>query len=392
MQGKELRFVRMKTLIRYSKGFWTKALLIYLLLQSAIACSDAPSDQQPEVPSNLDVQVTVATDDSGKVDVSATADKAKYFNIFFGDGASETPVLTNDGKASHTYSASGNYEVKVQAHTAISAFITKTEVISVTVKAVDPNEFTIPTQGATSPLTYDNMTLAWQDEFEGDAVNTNFWTFETGTGGGGWGNNELEYYRKENTSLKDGVLVITAKKESYGGANYTSSRMITNGKKAFKYGRIDIRAALPKGQGIWPALWMLGSSIGSVGWPACGEIDIMEQIGNPKTVYGTLHWDQGNNNHACTCDNNSYTLASGNLVDQFHVFSLIWTDTSVKWLVDGVQYRVIDTSPAAMSEFRENFFFIFNLAVGGAWPGNPDGSTVFPQRMFVDYIRVFQNN
>ena len=138
---------------------------------------------------------------------------------------------------------------------------------------------TIPQLGNTSPSSYPGMSLVWADEFDGSSLNQNFWSYETGNGTNGWGNNELQFYRTENTGIQDGCLVITAKKEPYGGKEYTSSRIITKNKKQFQYGRVDIRAALPKGQGIWPALWMLGANYDTVNWPACGEIDIMEMIG-----------------------------------------------------------------------------------------------------------------
>ncbi|MCB0587008.1 MAG: glycoside hydrolase family 16 protein [Phaeodactylibacter sp.] len=248
----------------------------------------------------------------------------------------------------------------------------------------------IPEDGYTSPASYPNMELIWQDEFEGTAVNSDFWTFELGTGNNGWGNNESQYYRKENTYLVDGNLVIEARKENFAGRAYTSSRMITKGNFDFKYGRVDIRAALPYGQGIWPALWMLGANISTVGWPACGEIDIMELIGHqPSTVHGTAHWSNAGQ-HAQF--GGSTTLSSGRFYDEFHVFSIEWDAQRIRWLLDGQEYHNIDITPADLSEFRNDFFFIFNVAVGGNWPGYPDGTTVFPQRMIVDYIRVFQDN
>lgn len=248
----------------------------------------------------------------------------------------------------------------------------------------------IPTTGATSPNSYPGMSLAWEDEFEGSQLNSANWSHESGTGDNGWGNNELQYYRPQNTSLQDGYLIITAKKESFGGKEYTSSRIITKDKKQFRYGRIDIRAALPKGQGMWPALWMLGSNFNTVGWPACGEIDIMEMIGGSgreKTVHGTVHW-QHDGSHAQF--GGDYTLSTGTLSEKFHVFSVIWDAKSIKWLIDNKEYHVIDTTPAQLDEFRRSFFFIFNVAVGGNWPGSPDGTTTFPQHMIVDYVRVFQ--
>ena len=250
--------------------------------------------------------------------------------------------------------------------------------------------FVIPTTGYSTPTSYSGMTLVWQDEFDGTALNTADWTFETGTATDGWGNHELEYYRPENTAVKDGFLVITAKKENFQSSAYTSSRIKTQDKKAFKYGRVDIRAVLPKGKGIWPALWMLGSNITTVDWPACGEIDIMEIIGGgsgDKTAYGTAHWDNAGQ-HASAGGNKQ--LSNGIFNDTFHVFSVVWTASSIKWYIDDVEYYVIDTTPAGMAAFQKDFFLLFNVAVGGDWPGSPDDTTRFPQRMIVDYVRVFQ--
>lgn len=253
------------------------------------------------------------------------------------------------------------------------------------------DESQIPTIGYTTPENYNAMHLVWRDEFEGDQLNSADWKHETG--GHGWGNNELQYYQEKNVTVRDGHLIITARQESVQGKGYTSSRIITQGKREFQYGRVDIRALLPKGQGIWPALWMLGYNIAAVDWPACGEIDIMEMIGGPgkdNTVHGTAHWDNGGS-HAMY--GNHRTLEGNKiLADEFHVFSVVWTPTAITWYLDDVQYNVMDTTPAALSEFQNKFYFIFNVAVGGNWPGSPDGTTTFPQQMIVDYIRVFQNN
>lgn len=253
-------------------------------------------------------------------------------------------------------------------------------------------EITIPTAGESSPKSYNGMKLVWEDEFEGTSLNSENWSHETGTGQNGWGNNELQYYRPQNTTLKDGFLVITARKESFQGRDYTSSRIMTKDKKQFRYGRIDIRAVLPKGQGMWPALWMLGSNFETVSWPACGEIDIMEMIGGAgreNTVHGTVHW-QHDGSHAEF--GGKYVLHSGTLADKFHVYSIIWDAQSIRWLIDNKEFHVIDTTPAQLDEFRRSFFFIFNVAVGGNWPGSPNATTIFPQHMVVDYIRVFQPN
>jgi len=214
------------------------------------------------------------------------------------------------------------------------------------------------------------------------------WKFEIGTGSSGWGNNELQYYRKENARIYEGNLVITAKEEAFNGRDYTSSRMITKGCYDFTYGRVDIRANLPTGQGIWPALWMLGDNISTVGWPSCGETDIMEIIGSaPNKLHGTIHWS---NNGDYASFGGDKTLSSGIFNDNFHVFSIEWDNTKIRWYLDGVEYHVVEITSAAMTEFHNKNFFIFNVAVGGNWPGSPNSTTVFPQRMIVDYIRVFQ--
>lgn len=360
-------------------------LLLLVLIGGFFLISSCGGDE-PKV-ANLQVSTTISEDGSGKVYVFAEADNAKYFKFYFGDVLDETPLEQEYKNASHTYELSGTYTITVQAHRSEKDFISKT--IDVDVSVFIP----IPTEGTTSPLTYDGMTLAWSDEFDGSAVDESKWVFEIGNNNG-WGNNELQYYRKENASILEGNLMIEAKSESFEGRNFTSTRMITKGKYDFKYGRVDIRAALPEGQGIWPALWMLGSNISTVGWPKCGEIDIMELIGGgsgrDNKIYGTAHWfdEVAGVDHASYGGN--YTLTSGIFKDKFHVFSITWDSSYIRWYIDGVKYHEILTTPAGLSEFQENFFLIFNVAVGGNWPGNPDGSTTFPQRMFVDYVRVFQ--
>lgn len=250
----------------------------------------------------------------------------------------------------------------------------------------------IPAKGFSTPATYANMKLLWADEFDGTSLNEKFWNYEIGNGNGGWGNNELQYYKKENTTVKDGYLIIQAKSESAGNQIYTSSRLTTQDKFNFKYGRVDIRAALPKGQGIWPALWMLGKNIPQVSWPKCGEIDIMEMIGGDasgrdNTTHGTAHWD---NSGQRAQYGGSTKLSSGIFNGEFHVFSIVWDAKKIVWYLDDKEFHVIDTTPAGLSEFQEEYFLLVNLAVGGDWPGKPDGTTVLPQYFVVDYIRVFQ--
>lgn len=227
-------------------------------------------------------------------------------------------------------------------------------------------------------------TLVWSDEFDSTVINTSNWTYDIG--GGGWGNNELENYtnRPANATVQNGALLIIAKAESYGGNNYTSARLKSQNLRTFAYGRVEARIKLPAGQGLWPAFWMLGNNIAQVGWPKCGEIDIMEHINTGASIYGTMHWD--NNGHVSSggstaCD-----------VRQYHIYSIEWDTASIRWLLDGSQYFAgnIANNINSTDEFHLPFFILLNMAVGGSWPGNPDGTTIFPDTMFVDYVRVYQ--
>ena len=365
-----------------------KSLIGVLLFLFVSACGEDKPTEELVPPSNLKVTVEVSKEGSGLVTFQASADNTNYYSYYFGEN-SEEPLVSNDGKATYTYSASGTFQVTVQAHATADVFVgVEKEVVVEVEDKSDPGD--IPTTGYTTPESYEGMDLVWQDEFNGNSLSSD-WTFEIGTGSNGWGNNELQYYRQENTEVRDGYLIITAKEESFQGQDYTSSRIITKDKQTFQYGRIDIRAALPKGQGIWPALWMLGSDFSIVGWPACGEIDIMEMIGGTgkdNTVHGTVHW-QHEGEYASY--GGHYTLASGVLADEFHVFSIVWDDASIVWYIDNIKYHEVAITDPELSEFRNDFFFIFNVAVGGNWPGSPDASTTFPQRMAVDYVRVFQD-
>ena len=240
--------------------------------------------------------------------------------------------------------------------------------------------------GYTTPTSYPGLSLVWADEFDGDLLSDD-WIYEVGNGNSGWGNNELQNYvaGTSNATVADGWLTIEARKN---GNNFTSARIKTQGSQSFQYGRVDIRARLPQGQGIWPALWMLGDNITTVGWPASGEIDIMELVGHePNKVHGTVHWeDQGSNANF----GGSRTLSSGIFADEFHVFTITWDSQRIRWFLDDIQYHVIDITGSELSEFHQKFYFIFNVAVGGNWPGSPDATTNFPQTMIVDYVRVFQ--
>ncbi len=242
----------------------------------------------------------------------------------------------------------------------------------------------VAADGPITPDTYPGMQLVWADEFNDPDINMSNWTFELG--GGGWGNNEWEVYTNSplNANISDGKLNIIATK-TYAG--YNSARMITKGKQEFTYGRIDIRAKMPYGQGIWPALWMLGGNISQVSWPSCGEIDIMEYLGHEVSkVHGTVHYNDGGHQYK----GGSYSLPSGpGFNDKFHVFTILWQENSIEWYCDYQKYYEVTNANIKFDAFKLPQFFIFNVAVGGNWPGYPDATTVFPQTMQVDYIRVF---
>jgi beta-glucanase (GH16 family) len=218
-------------------------------------------------------------------------------------------------------------------------------------------------------------------------------------GGGGWGNQELQTYtnRSDNATLRDGALVITARRERFTGADgiardYTSARVKTKDRFAQTYGKFEARLQVPRGQGIWPAFWMLGADIDAVGWPQCGEIDIMENIGRePTTVHGTMHGPGysgggGLGTSASSPDGKAFA-------DAFHVFAVEWEPGEVRWYLDGRQYfsRKSSNLPSGTRwVFDHDFFLLLNVAVGGAWPGNPDATTTFPQEMKVDYVRAYR--
>lgn len=238
--------------------------------------------------------------------------------------------------------------------------------------------------------------LVWSDEFAGPAgatADAAKWAYETGNGSGGWGNAELEYYRAQNGVLDgNGNLVITARQESYGGFNYTSARLKTQGKASWTYGHIESRIKIPFGQGMWPAFWLLGADIASVSWPGCGEVDVMENIGKePTKVHGTMHGPGYSGGAGPTA---TYTLpGAGKVADDFHVFAIEWEANVIRWYVDGTLYSTktpADIGTGNTWVFDKPAFILLNLAVGGSWPGSPDSTTSFPQTMIVDYVRVCQ--
>ncbi len=257
-------------------------------------------------------------------------------------------------------------------------------------------------QSATPPPSRAGWTLAWSDEFnapDNSPVDASKWVSESG--GNGWGNEELEYYttRPENAFQQGGNLVIKVIQEKYKGKDgvtrdYTSARLKTLGKFSQKYGRFEARIKVPQGQGIWPAFWMMGDDIGKVGWPKCGEIDIMENIGKePTLVHGTIHGpgysgDKGIASPFSLPDNARFA-------DDFHVYAVEWEPKAIRFYVDDHLYGT--RTPAELPTgtkwpYDHPFFMLLNVAVGGSWPGNPDVTSQFPQTMLVDYVRVYKRS
>jgi beta-glucanase (GH16 family) len=250
---------------------------------------------------------------------------------------------------------------------------------------------------AASPSSAADWELVWSDEFDGTTLDTSKWDPQIGTGCPtlcGWGNNELQYYRSENATVSGGMLTIEAREESFGGMQYTSARLRTLGKADWLYGRFEMRAKLPVGKGLWPAFWMLPSDSEYGVWAASGEIDIMEITGDrPDKLHGTIH-------HGATWPDNTSsgqttTLPSGSFGDDFHVFAIEWEPTEIRWYLDGKLYATqtdwYSVGNPFPAPFDKPFHLLLNVAVGGYFPGNPDASTVFPQQMVVDYVRVYED-
>ena len=245
----------------------------------------------------------------------------------------------------------------------------------------------------------EGWTLVWNDEFNGSSIDRGKWEHEVNGWGGG--NNELQYYtdRPDNSYIEDGSLVIKALKETYTGEDgtreYTSARLRTLNRGDWLYGRFDIKAKLPYGKGLWPAIWMLPTNWVYGGWAASGEIDIMELLGQePSRVYGTIHFGGEYPNNVQS--GASYRLEGASFSDDFHLFTLEWDTTEFRWYVDGEIYYVQNQWYTAgvpyPAPFNKRFHLLLNVAVGGNWPGNPDPTTQFPQYMYVDYVRVYMKS
>lgn len=385
-----------------------------VLLFIFLAGCDKKSDGNDIVPAASISDVTVAEGNSGAsaalVRVTLSAATSKTVTIRYS-------TIEGTAKAGSDFTAASNSAVTLQPNetskdisiplvadevresdeafrviiTAENATVQQ-EIATVTIQN-DDTKVPVADAGYDAPSSYEGYSLVWKDDFDGPALDQAAWSFENGDGCPnicGWGNNELEYYRPENLFFQDGKMIIEARAEAFGGKNYTSSKIVSRGKKTFKFGRIDIRAKLPRGKGIWPALWLMPQSSVYGGWPRSGEIDLMELIGHePSKVYGTIHYGPG---PGSTQISRGYTLPSGTFNDEFHVFSLEWKQDQIKWFVDGNLFSTVNKADLGANNypFNEDFYLIFNLAVGGNWPGSPDASTTFPQWLIVDYIRVYQ--
>jgi beta-glucanase (GH16 family) len=252
-----------------------------------------------------------------------------------------------------------------------------------------------------NPIGANGMTLVWSDEFDAAQLDPELWFFESGDGSqyglNGWGNNELQWYEPDSAQLSGGLLVITARNESSNGRDYTSARINTRDRFAFRYGRIEARIRLPGGQGLWPAFWLLPQDDAYGTWAASGEIDIMEAVNlgvnGSNDVHGTLHYGGEWPNN--TFSGAAYTGASS-ATDDFHDYAIEWDAGQIRWYVDGVMYAMQNSWSSSggpfPAPFDQQFYILLNVAVGGNFPGAPDASTEFPVTMEVDYVRVYSGN
>ncbi|NOR35606.1 MAG: family 16 glycosylhydrolase [Woeseiaceae bacterium] len=263
---------------------------------------------------------------------------------------------------------------------------------------VNINNPTLVTADNSAVSPGDTLTLVWSDEFDAEQLDPESWFFEAGDGSQygipGWGNNELQWYLPDSAQLENGNLVITARNEVSNGKNYTSARLITRDRFAFRYGRIEARMKLPGGQGIWPAFWMLPQDDVYGTWAASGEIDVMEAVNlgasGGNTVHGTLHYGGEWPNN--TSSGSGYEVAT-DATAEFHIYAFEWDATEMRWYVDDILFAMQNswssTAAPFPAPFDERFYILLNVAVGGNWPGAPDAATVFPVTMEVDYVRVY---
>lgn len=324
------------------------------------ACGkSSPDNTNNTPPSNLTLSALVSTDNSGNVSFTAAATNAVSYDFDFGNGVYQT---VPSGVVTYKYTISGSYTVTVVAKSAGGQTISKSTTFNVNY---------VPA-------------LVWAEEFDAPgAPNPAKWGYDIGAGG--WGNNELEYYtnRLDNAVVSGGTLKIIAKVENFGGSAYTSARLLSKDKFSFKYGKLEARAKLPAGVGTWPAIWMLGNNISTSGWPACGEVDIMEHRGSElNKIFATLHYPGHSGGSGV-----GNTVNITNATTEFHVYSMEWTSTSLKFYVDNQLFHTMANS--SNLPFNQNFFIILNVAMGGNF-GGPVDPAFSSAAMEIDYIRVYQ--
>ena len=354
-----------------------KSAVSFIIVTAAsavlFACSSDSNSSGPAPESTIDTPQSSDSDDSTIVTpMSSNSDDSTIVTPTSSD--SETSVSTSSSWIATSSSSSRNDEqVECREHLLTDAHDRDAESCATRNDDLSP--------------------YLWNDEF--NTLDSTKWTFETGTGASGWGNNEWQYYtgRPENAYVQDGILHIRANKEDFEGAKYTSARMITKGKFSFTYGTVEARIALPTGKGIWPAFWTLGENIDAVSWPACGEIDIIEAVNSENIVYGTNHWQTEGNQADYGNNTSDFHGAKKELdITQFHTYKMVWNSEVIAMYVDDFKYHEISIKENAggTDAFHKPQFFLLNVAVAGNWPGFEVDDTQFPNEMLVDYIRISQ--
>ena len=349
-----------------AKFYTMKSLSLFiaaigLLCFASCSKSGTTNNNNNVAPTNLTLVADVSMDNSGNVAFTATATNAVSYEYDFGNGNFQNVA---SGKVTYKYPAAGTYIVNVVAKSSGGQTASKSATITVAIA----------------------VSTIWADEFNTPgAPDPSKWGYDIGNGGGGWGNGELQYYtnRSDNAIVSGGTLKIIAKKENFSGFAYTSARLLSKGKFACKYGKIEIRAKLPFGVGTWPAIWMLGNNINSTGWPACGEIDIMEHKGSDlNKIFGTVHHPGHSGGNA-----DGGTTVISNATSVIHKYAVEWSAAAIKFSVDDVVfYTFANTSSLP---FNQDFFMLLNVAMGGVFGGSVDASFT-NATMEVDYIRVYQ--
>ena len=338
-------------------------LILISFLAILASCSKGDTGTTPPnvAPTNLTLVANVSIDNSGNVNFTASATNAISYDFDFGNGVFQTVA---GGVVTYKYPAGGNYTVNAIAKSSSNLTTSKSILITVMV----------------------TQSLVWADEFNtAGAPDATKWGYDIGTGSGGWGNNELQYYtnRTDNVEVSGGTLKIIAKKETYSGSAYTSARLLSQNKFSFKYGKVETRAKLPAGVGTWPAIWMLGNNIPTVGWPACGEIDNMEHRGSElNKIFGTVHHPGHSGGNA-----DGGTKVISNATTEFHIYRMEWSASSIKFYIDDVIFYTFSNNSSL--PFNQNFFLLLNFAMGGNFGGTVDPA--FTNATFeIDYIRVYQ--